>query len=275
MPAAVEPAGRRTGYSHPRCFASADKNCSDTISREHFISKTLLRQLEFDGTAKIAGLRWQKPQSFNIVPLKGLAANVLCDRHNAALSPLDKAAGEFSQAIGDFDRALHRNADTAPAFERRRLDGEDLERWMLKCLIGMTVSGNIGGVLKPECIELLYDRSVWPEGWGLYWLNHGSPQKHHSQSIAIETATNPETGVIMLVRYLIRGMPLGLCLGKPDQPDVFGVLRPAGLHFRSRLRQRHLVLDWQRNPSATPISLDRVGTYDGPPPDWKDWEREG
>jgi hypothetical protein len=84
------------------------------------------------------GLRWQHPATFNIVPLHGLSSNILCDRHNSVLSPLDAIAGQFSQAIGDFDRALLK-PKTASEIEKRHIDGNAIERWMLKCLVGMVV----------------------------------------------------------------------------------------------------------------------------------------
>jgi hypothetical protein len=112
-PATIVPPGAVSGHAHPRCFASVDNNCSNRISREHFISQTLLRQIELNNTAKIAGLRWQQPQSFNIFPLSGLASNILCERHNSALSPLDATVGAFTQAIGTIDAELHPKSTSA------------------------------------------------------------------------------------------------------------------------------------------------------------------
>ena len=256
MPVAINPPGAKTGHKHARCFALGDANCSPKISREHFISATLLRQIQLNDTAKIAGLRWQQPEAFNVLPLKGLASNILCERHNTALSPLDAAIGGFSQTIGDFDRALH-PAATDPSFERRDFCGEDLERWMLKCLIGMSVSGNIGGTLKSGCVNLLYDRIVWPKGWGLYWQHDGTLPKFHSESFIFETAVHPRTEVIMLVRFTMRGMPLALCLDKPDDPRAFGILRPSAISFRATDRKRHIRLRWSRAPAGEPVNLAR------------------
>ncbi len=272
-PATLVPPGAVTGHAHPRCFASVDNNCSNRISREHFISETLLRQIELNNTAKIAGLRWQPPQSFNILPLKGLASNILCERHNSALSPLDAAVGAFTLAIGAIDGELHPKS-TSARFVRYEFCGEDIERWMLKCLIGMVVSGNLGGVLKSECHDLLFDRVPWPTGWGLYWLHDKGGTAYHSQSFAISTDVHPQTGVIVLVRFTLRGMPFALCLGRPDHPTQFGVLRPKSLTFKTSERTRTVVLNWSRSRSGYPIILNRAGSYDGPPPNWQEWERE-
>jgi hypothetical protein len=58
--------GPHTNYQHPRCFANGDRNCSATISRDHFISKKYLKQIELNGTTKIAGLAWQEPRTFSL-----------------------------------------------------------------------------------------------------------------------------------------------------------------------------------------------------------------
>ena len=38
--------GMVRGHNHPKCFASAMGNCSTRISREHFISHGLIREIE-------------------------------------------------------------------------------------------------------------------------------------------------------------------------------------------------------------------------------------
>ena len=56
----TQPPGNRTGFSHPKCYAGGDHNCSEKISREHYDSATVLKQIEFEKTVNIAGLlRWQ------------------------------------------------------------------------------------------------------------------------------------------------------------------------------------------------------------------------
>jgi hypothetical protein len=78
-----------TGYRHGKCYANRYGDCSTKISREHFISENLLRRIHLTEPAKIAGLAWQDREKFDIVPIKGLASNILCQRHDEALSRLD------------------------------------------------------------------------------------------------------------------------------------------------------------------------------------------
>lgn len=273
MVANIHPPGPKTGYQHSKCYASADENCSEQISREHFLSAALLRQVELNGTAKITGLAWQAPETFNIVPITGLASKMLCERHNNALSPLDAMMDQFSRTIQKFDKCFLPNS-AAPPKEERVFAGADIERWMLKCLIGMVASGNLREQLvKPECIDLLYGRIAWPEQWGLYWRPNPGKKIYHSNSIAVETHFHPENRTILAATFVIRGVPLALCLGKPGDPKAFGTWRPDALVFRAPKQERTLIMEWDTLQGQA-IFLDRSGTYDGPPPDWKEWEQK-
>jgi hypothetical protein len=229
--------------------------------------------VELSNAVKIAGLHWQENETFNIIGVNKLGSRVLCERHNNALSPLDAVVGGFALAIREFDHAFRVGAQSAPVDEKV-FSGDDVQRWMLKCLIGLTASGNLNAAVKPECVEVLYGRLPWPVGWGLYWLNRNPTTVYHSDSFAIEAAMDPQTQTILLGRFFIRGMHLGLCMGKPDHPQVFGVFRPAALIFRAPGRERRLILQWEGvGASHQAVFLERVGTYDGPPPDWREWEQ--
>ncbi|MEK6282821.1 MAG: hypothetical protein AABN95_20890 [Acidobacteriota bacterium] len=73
---------------------------------------------------------------FAVVPIPRLASNILCERHNQALSGLDATMGLFTEAIRDFD-AEQRKPD-APS-EVRSFSGDDIVRWMLKCTVGLVI----------------------------------------------------------------------------------------------------------------------------------------
>ena len=127
----VNPSGPITGIVNSNCYASADGNCSIQISREHTISASLLRQVEHQRTVKVSGLRWQKPQVFDLFPINSLASRVLCDRHNNALSRLDSAISKFSQTLARFE-ALSKSETAIFADEEVYFSGEDIQGWMLK-----------------------------------------------------------------------------------------------------------------------------------------------
>ena len=272
-PAVVTPPSPCTGFSNPKCFANADNDCSQDISREHFISETLLRQIELNGTAKIAGLKWQAPEEFNIVPIPRLAPKILCSRHNSALSPLDAAIGRFSQTIKDYDLATHPKA-SAQDDELRLFAGDDIESWILKCFIGGSFSKNLSRAqLKPECLDLLYGRIAWPAGWGLYMQAVPSAPIYHSDSFLFETLVGGSETTLLAARVTIRGLVFHLCLGLPSDPSAFGIWRPSHIIFRDQSVRKVIELSWSKAGSRQFVTLTRGGSYDGPPPDWQDWEK--
>jgi hypothetical protein len=241
-----------TGYRHPRCYANADENCSTKISKEHFISASLLRKLELNNKAKIAGLAWQVPEQFDRVPVKGLASNILCERHNSALSGLDNLIDAFATSIRSFD--------SAPTNRHVTFSGSDIERWMLKCLIGLSVSKNITPQLKPECINLLFARSEWSDKWGLYFSTGTSAPIYHTDSLLIQTRTGDARSLVLAADFFIQGMPFTLVMGKPGDPKTFGTWRPGQLVFKSPSATQLINLSWQDKCSGTPVTLTRAGT---------------
>jgi hypothetical protein len=275
MIASVEPKGPKTGYQHQKCYANGDHNCSTKITGEHFISQGLLKQIELNKTAKISGLRWQEPNTFNIVPLKSLASNILCDRHNSALSALDAAITNLSDAIRRCDSAFKPSNGKIELVDEV-MCGEDIERWFLKSVIGAVCSGSMSpAFLKSECLDVLYGRVPWPEGWGLYVENLSGSTVYHSDSFLFEIRFNPETLVVLAFVVIVRGLTFTLVLGRPDNPDSFGLFRPDALVFRKGIHKSTIELTWQRPFVGRAMYFDRVGTYDGPPPNWEKWEQDG
>ncbi len=261
--------GPQTGYQHDKCYARADNNCSTKISKEHFISKKYLKQIQLNDTAKIAGLSWQSPEKFSVVPIKGLSSNILCDRHNSALSPLDAEFGSFTETVRNFDR---RNST---GLESWTVPGCIIELWMLKCLLGLASSGNIRCTFKPDCVDILFGRSAWPAGWGLYFSDTQDNPIYHTNSLLIEILVAPDIGLLLAARFYIQGLPFVLVLGKPDNPRSAGVWRPCEVAFKSPTSEKKIVFSWDAERCGGPIELTCVGRYDGPPPIWKKWEREG
>ena len=274
MAAKLRPPGDVTGYQHPKCYACGDSNCSTKISKEHYFSATLLRQIELNNTAKVAGLKWLKPETFRIVPLGGLVSHILCERHNHSLSPLDDAIGRFSEAIGEYDRKLCPSTLNS-AVEHQSFSGIDIERWMLKCVIGLVASKNFNSRLKNECINLLYGRTKWPKHWRLFFQSLPMQPIYHSSSFMVETLVDPAKNLVLAVKFVIRGIPFLLCLGRPDEPGSIGIWRPSAIVFKSDACEKTLSLNWDSNKHGEAVILNRRGTYDGLPPNWKEWERKG
>jgi hypothetical protein len=146
---------------------------------------------------------------------------------------------------------------------------------MLKCLLGLSVSKNIGGTLKPECVNILFERQMWPTEWGLYYCTdaQGGPI-YHTDSLAVETLTAPD-GRLLGGKFVVQGLPFYLVLGKPGNPRAFGIWHPREIIFKFPTVEKRISLTWDGQGGSQSVLLTRTGTYDGPPPIWRDWEKKG
>ncbi|MDB4953227.1 MAG: hypothetical protein JWO36_796 [Myxococcales bacterium] len=127
----TRPKGRRSGRAVQGCYAAALNDCGGDLEAEHFVSKALLQQLgrsfTVNGPPGAKGGKKSGPNAFT--------AHVLCKRHNGALSPVDTTAGRFYR--------LMLTAVSAGRIGDHEFDGDDLERWAIKLLLGAAVSNNI------------------------------------------------------------------------------------------------------------------------------------
>jgi hypothetical protein len=55
----LRPSGPVTGFSHTRCYLRETCDCSEQLSREHYVSKSVLEQL--GGAAAVSGTPWLDP----------------------------------------------------------------------------------------------------------------------------------------------------------------------------------------------------------------------
>jgi hypothetical protein len=112
---------------------------------------------------------------------------------------LDGLIGAFAMSIRSFDRT--------PKSKHVKFSGSDIERWMLKCLLGMTASKNICSRLKPECLTLLFGKVEWPDQWGLYFPVKAAPI-YHTDSLLIQIQTDEARALILAADFFIQGMPV-------------------------------------------------------------------
>ena len=107
-----------------KCYASILGNCTGPISREHYISESILKQL---GDLNPDGFPWLKGKSSKIVP-NDLVANCLCKYHNEFLGPIDHLAGR------SFDSFISITDKSQPCVF---IWGPSFARWLLKVLVGL------------------------------------------------------------------------------------------------------------------------------------------
>ena len=153
------------------CYASPLGGCNGSISREHYASAALLRIMHPDIVA-LAGMPWAQGE-WKRLPIKSLGSNILCQGHNGCLSGLDTR-------MASFFRCLYSGFyGPAPFDEFVLVSGVDIERWILKVLIGQLVSGNTmrqGQVIRNwqpplEWLEILFGRQDMTQGQGLRYFD--------------------------------------------------------------------------------------------------------
>ncbi|MGH3711185.1 MAG: hypothetical protein ACRDRQ_24455 [Pseudonocardiaceae bacterium] len=133
-------------------------------------------------------------------------ANILCSKHNSLLAPLDSTAGEVS--------AFLHNSSQPEFKDNLFIEGELLERWVLKTVINFAVSGWAHRrKWRPEAdiVEAIFGLAPIPEGCGLYsvdgirWAGNRPGPGVTAEAI---TELRPD-GPALLGGYVsLHGMPL-------------------------------------------------------------------
>jgi hypothetical protein len=164
--------GERTGLSCDGCYASLTNDCDGKLSNEHWLSKGILVEASDGKVVRIGGLPWQPEGSANELSPGVLGSNVLCERHNNALSPLD---GDAVRAFTTLDK-FYLDQISHPDLQGNEFDlisGEQLERWLLKMLWGAsaafpTTPQMRASVDREMLADYLFRDAELPADWGLY-----------------------------------------------------------------------------------------------------------
>lgn len=135
--------GPAPSFANDRCYLSVLGNCGSKITREHFVSRSILERittgaLRFQGAGHFFGGRDQIE-----IGIDSFSAKVLCDKHNASLSVLDTAANQAFSTI----EVLGRDSESATSGDRvtsfHLSSGLDIERWMIKVYCGLVAAKKI------------------------------------------------------------------------------------------------------------------------------------
>lgn len=161
------------------CWATCLGDCSDKISREHLVSRSLF----LGEGVRVRGLPWCKTESKEI-GISNLTSKILCEKHNNDSSPLDQAAANAFDSIREMTRltGVRRKMKPRPwHVVRYRLDGQNLERWFLKTLINLSFGGplQIGadaaqttGWPSTRLVSIVFGRAEFAGRAGLYSVVH-------------------------------------------------------------------------------------------------------
>jgi len=264
--ASLGPPASVTGHCHPRCYLGSTSDCSADISAEHYVSQSVL-ELIADRALLVGGFPWLPSDQRREISIRSLTANILCARHNSALSPLDNIAGEFAREFKSI-RELSQRRSLSRKNKLILISGEAFELWMLKIACGLFYSKNASNngtrlidnhTIDEKLLTAALFQGKWGDGCGLYMQ-------------ATQGAIRPITNTIEMVPYSdvaqkrfvgIRLILMG-CLDFNLMFDPVGVntgsllgdgwrRRPSELVFRVESRAYTLRLTWA--PGTPPLSI--------------------
>lgn len=261
--------GARTGYSHPICYAKALADCSSKVSREHYISAGLLK--EIGGNPLMQGLPFLEGESKRL-SVAALASKMLCERHNHALSPLDAESLRAFAALRRFE-SNYRDGQVPPSFDSVLVSGPRLEAWLLKTGFGILAAGLARLEGAPATgwrdssdellLNVLFGDQLMPQNWGMWVIPPDRPQ---AAAADIATQVTGVHGEIWSMTAEFGAFACTLALGVPGGRPTF---RPGALVLLKDgvETQQTLLIGWPPGVGGDPVITTRVGEMDG-------WDRD-
>jgi hypothetical protein len=267
----MTPQGKRQG--HPDCYAQALCECRGPVNREHYVSESILelvfgRAGEVSTSVLVRGLRFQRPGVLEEKGVARLVGKILCKGHNSFLGRHFDPAGLAMFKAMD---ALNDAASNLVAPEQRfRIDGDGLERWMLKTFIGGFFSGNFpvarGETMKgvyppPEWLQILFKGAEFPDGIGFHWLagTVGCVYTADEEVLQFEPILEQGTEAMAGMRVRFFGFNFALSMGRilPNGSGLFEnvAYRPAGI----RVEGSNIPIEfgWKAGPAIEEIVVVR------------------
>jgi len=221
-----------------------------------------------NGDLKVGGLAWQPSQTMQGIGIPSLQSKVLCTSHNSSLSGLDAEANKFVEALIAVDKNPNSLAQTT------EFSGDKLELWLLKVICGTNASGGFRAAPVQNKLKEILVGGVWPPGWGMYAGPSTTPEIF-TRDLLVETSVNPTSGEILAAFFRIAGVGFNLLLGKPDNPDYFGIYRPRGFAFQTTEHTLRLGLNWRVPTNDKAVVFTRLGTTTDQAPHTFGWKEQG
>lgn len=244
------------------CYLSGFGFCSGRLTREHFVSESVLEQIGGGTSVRVGGHHWQPPRTFHAIGIGSLTAKVLCKGHNSDLSPLDTVAKNLFE--------LFTMIDAAPldAPEHTLFDGLLFERWLLKSLSGLAAGGNINSGVVPDRWKRLLTGESWPEKWGLYV----TPGRNVVTAgvLDIQPFSNTGTREVTASRFVFADVEFILLLAEPLKGPPSGIRRPRGLIFNTDVGHRSVEFRWPEVRTEA-VVIGKAGLTAKRPSRWDGW----
>lgn len=241
------------------CYASCLDECQGGISREHYISRSVL---EVAGSKiRVSGFPWQHPGEQSDVGISALTSKILCRRHNSELSSLDDTGATLVRALNvSFDRALHGGEFTTEQFT---LDGPQLELWLLKILCGITSFS--GPIRVPDnWVRVLFGREPFPKDAGLYLFGEPGEAVWFFNLVRMIGVADKQ-GVVAGAIFGVGGLAFALTLGRPifEAAAVQSLYRPNSIVLENDSLVTRIAFTWPSNWNGGSAHLK----IEGPAPD--------
>jgi hypothetical protein len=241
-----------TGLTTSGCYAHELRDCDgEPCNREHPTSKSILE--EIGSQFMVSGYAWTKGRESPASP-GTLWSDVLCKRHNTALSEADAAGVALYRAFDDY----HRGVDA----DDLTIDGDMLERWPLKAAAGHVASGQAvwkegasvpSAPIPTDYVRALFDEIEISDGCGLHLIENGSPLP--ASNSLVHPLTHPldhsRAGVLYGASFAFLMTPIVSIVEPVPVPGRRVWRRPAGLIFGTR----RIALTWRTGPASDWVTL--------------------
>jgi hypothetical protein len=249
-----------------KCFLHGFGTCSEKITKEHYISDTVLRAFSGEGNFQIGGLAWQKEKmALQDIGISSLTSKILCKNHNSQLSPLDEEAGRFVRHVIAVDKC----PESAPnAIE---FDGEKIQRWMLKTIMSTLEAGAFQGPTLSGRHKRILLGGAWPSTWGLY-AEVSEDMQIFTQDLYLETAHISGTSEVVAARFRLAGIQLTVVIASLQDSKQFGLYRPRGFVILDESSEKKIGLKWRGPKRNKAVIFNKIGQGNMIAPHQKGWK---
>jgi len=239
----AQPPFPRTNHSNPRCYASEVNDCCEEMSREHYVSKTILRQVNWQKTLFVGGLGKNIGPKV-MAPDGAMNAKVLCKRHNEALTNLDRLAGRLYAALTFHDPSVQLDSPKYSLF-----NGHDVERLMIKMLCGSYASDS-GWKPPVQILEILFGYSDLPAEYGLHINPSIGQATFGARGVSLTPVVDVSGNIIGGGFIEVSGCQFFLKLHRNamwETPITDYEYRPNGLQLIEEENSKFVLFGWNKN----------------------------
>jgi hypothetical protein len=215
----------------------------------------VLKELSPTGIIEVSGLGDKAPDEYTSVRASEFVSNVLCERHNNALSPLDVIGHRFFKSFKNINADLL-NKTGVPQNCSYLFNGHDIERYILKALCGDGFANKMRGEQERikgwspsvKWLRILYGLDEFPVGWGLY-LSSTPEETIHLDEHTLGLMPVMKNGEELCgAKFKILGVELELLMITPHpQQHRYGEncrYRPNGISFSDGRAYQTIMFGW-------------------------------